>query len=110
MSDLTLWLTLAIVGALTLALRASFILLLGERPLPLWLARALRFVPAAVLSALVVPSLLLVGEQLAIADNPRFWAGLLAGAIAWRTSSILATIGTGMAALWLLEWLLAAGR
>jgi len=38
-------------------------------------------------------------------DNLRLLAGLLAAAVAWYSRSVLATLATGMGALWLLEWL-----
>ena len=55
MSTLTLWLTIAGAAAVTFALRLSFIALLGRMEIPLFLGRALRFVPAAVLTAVVIP-------------------------------------------------------
>ena len=55
MSTPTLWLTILGVGVVTFALRLSFIALLGRVEVPPFLERALRFVPAAVLTAVVVP-------------------------------------------------------
>jgi len=101
------WLpALALAGFLTFATRLSFIALLGRVETPPLLARALRFVPPAVLSAIVFPELLLrEGKVDASLHNLRLLAGLLALLVAWRTRSVLLTIGVGMAALWLLQLL-----
>ena len=37
---------------------------------------------------------------------PKPWAALVAALVAWRTGSVLATIGVGMAALYCFKWLL----
>ncbi len=80
--------------------RASFILLFARWPVPALLRRALRYVPAAVFSAIPVPQLVLTAGAMHIGlDNPRLLAGILAGAIAWRTRNTLLTIVAGMLAL-----------
>jgi branched-subunit amino acid transport protein len=86
--------------------RASFILLFARWPAPAPLKRALRYVPAAVFSAILVPALALTDGSLHLAlDNPRLLAGVLAGAIAWRTRNTLLTIVIGMLALHLFTYL-----
>lgn len=95
--------TLAVIGLATFALRLALIGAPQWR-LPAALGRALRFVPVAVLTAIIVPEILRPGGQLNLAPaNPRLWAGLLAVIIAWRTRSVLLTIALGMATLWLLQ-------
>ena len=104
MSTQALWLTILGAGAVTFALRLSFIALLGRMPIPPPLGRALRFVPAAVLTAVVVPSLFYVDGALEVSPgNERLLAGLVAALIAWRTRSVLFTLGGGMATLWTLQ-------
>ncbi len=100
-----LWITLIAAGLITYAFRLSFILLLGRIQLSALVRRALRFVPPAALTAIIFPELLIRDGELAVGlDNPRLLAGLLAIVVAWRTKSILWTIGVGMVALWLLQW------
>jgi branched-subunit amino acid transport protein len=101
------WLpALALAGLLTFATRLSFIALLGRVETPPLLARALRFVPPAVLSAIALPELLVrEGRIDASPGNPRLLAGLAALLVAWRTRSVPLTIGAGMAALWALQLL-----
>jgi branched-subunit amino acid transport protein len=104
MSAPALWLTIVGAGAVTFALRLSFIALLGRVEMPLFLERALRFVPAAVLTAVVIPLLFYEDGSLDVSlGNERLLAGLLAALIAWRTRSVLFTLGGGMAALWALQ-------
>jgi len=90
---MNLWITILIIGLLTFAIRLSFILLFGVIEVPLLLRRALRFVPAAVLSAIILPDLLLrIGL-----DNDRLLAGLVAIGVAWLSKNVLLTIAVGMA-------------
>jgi len=87
--------------------RASFITLLARWPVPALLQRSLRYVPAAVFSAILVPELVLSAGSLHIGlDNPRLLAGVLAGVIAWRTHNTLLTIVAGMLALHFFGYLL----
>lgn len=92
-------------GVVTLATRASFIVLPPDMHVPPWLTRALKFVGAAVLPALILPDVLFrdlpPGE---VVNITRLLAATVAGVVAWRTRSIFATLGVGMATLWLLMW------
>jgi branched-subunit amino acid transport protein len=94
-------------GAVTFATRASFILLLERLQMPQWFRRALRFVPAAVLSAIIAPELVLRdGALVAPWTNTQLIAGIAAIAVAWKTKNVLLTIVAGMAALLLSQLLL----
>ena len=104
MSTSTLWLAIVGAGAGTFALRLSFIALLGQVEMPLFLRRVLRLVPAAVLTAFVIPLLFYENGALQVSlGNERLLAGLVAALIAWRTRSVLFTLGGGMAMLWALQ-------
>jgi branched-subunit amino acid transport protein len=109
-ATLKLWLVIVIVGALNYLSRLSFIAVFARRSMPPLLARALRYVPAAMLTALILPMILAApGDSAAAAlpFNPRGAAAFVAGVVAWHTHSTLKTLGTGMAALWLLQALAA---
>lgn len=108
MTPTALWVVFFAMAAATFALRASFLLLQERLRLPGAVARALRYVPAAVLAAISVPAL--VAAQGAPLPGPAWLdtslvAGVIAALVAWRTKNILATIGVGMACLWLFGWL-----
>jgi branched chain amino acid efflux pump len=96
------WLpALAVAGLVTFGIRLSFIALLGKVTLPPLLTRALRFVPPAVLSAIILPEVLVRGGAVDLHPaNPRLVAGVLAALVAWRTRNVVLTIAVGMAALW----------
>ena len=107
MSTSTVWLVILAMGLVTYALRLSFIALSGRLTMPPFIQRALRFVPAAVLSAIVVPALVFREGDLDLSfGNGKLLAGLLAGVVAWYTKSIIWTIIAGMVALWTLQALL----
>ena len=75
---MNLWVMFLLVGLLTYALRLSFVFLQGRVEMPSWFPRALRFVPIAVLSALIAPELFHPGGVLDVSlGNARLLAGLL---------------------------------
>ena len=95
---------MVVMGLITFALRVSFIALSGRLEMPPLVKRALRFVPAAVLSAIVVPALVFREDTLDLTlNNEKLLAGALAALVAWATRSIIWTIVAGMVALWTLQ-------
>ncbi|MGE8045925.1 AzlD domain-containing protein [Pseudomonas monteilii] len=107
MSEWSQWLVFTAIGLGTFALRLSFVELHGMLRLPAGLRRALVYVPASVLAALVLPAVVFQGKP-ALFDwaNPQLPAALVAGWVAWKTRSTLLTLTSGMAVLWILKhWL-----
>jgi branched-subunit amino acid transport protein len=104
---MNIWIIMIVLGMLTFATRLSFIALLERIHLPAIFQRALRFVPIAVLSAIIAPELGYYKDSLALsATNPRLLAGLVATLVALRTKNVLWTISVGMAVFWILKlWL-----
>lgn len=101
---MNLWPVLILGGLATYAIRASFILLIGRREIPPLLRRALHYIPPAVLTAIILPELLLPGGRLHLsAANPHLLAGAAAALVAWRTRSVLLTIVVGMIVLWIVR-------
>jgi branched-subunit amino acid transport protein len=104
---MTLWLSIAGMAVVTLLLRSSFLLLPPDVETPTFLRRALRYVPAAVLTAIWAPELAFENEVLFLSlQNERLLAGAVAIAVAWRLRQTFATIVAGMLALHLFGWLL----
>ena len=102
---MNIWLVFLLGGLLTFGMRFIFIYLLGRFEVPETMRRALRFVPPAVLSAIVVPELLIRSGRMDLSlMNFRLLAGLVAVLLAWRTKNTLLTIVGGMLALLLLEF------
>jgi branched-subunit amino acid transport protein len=103
---MNIWLVMLIGGLLTFAIRFSFIYLFGRLHVPETLRRALHYVPPAVLSAIIVPELLMPAGWLDLSlGNVRLLAGLAAILTAWLTRNILWTMLVGMAMLLLLQLL-----
>ena len=99
-----LTLTIIGMGAITFAIRASFFMLPEGLILPPWLLRALRYVPAAVLTAIIVPELVMPSGAFDLSlGNERLLAGIAAILVAWRTRNVVLTVAVGMVALWLLQ-------
>jgi len=104
MNGASIWLLFIAIGLGTFLLRFLFIYLFGKIAMPDWLRRALRFVPAAALAALVFPALTHPAGHLDLSlQNFRLLAGLGGAVVAWKTRNVLLTILVGMALLWILE-------
>ena len=103
---MTIWLTIAGMALVTYLMRASFLLLPPGVETPPLARRALRFVPAAVLTAIWAPELLLQDGVLSLAlQNEKLLAGIAAISVAWRWRLTSATIAAGLAALHFFDWL-----
>lgn len=100
-----IWSLIVVVGAINFLSRLSFIAFFARREMPPLLARALRHVPAAMLTAIVVPAIVFATPGVLRLDigNVKLVAALIAGIVAWRWRNTLLTIGVGMVALWLLQ-------
>lgn len=104
---MNLWLAMIGMAVVTYLLRASFLLLPPGVETPPLLKRALRYVPAAVLTAIWAPEILTAGGALALTlQNERLLAGAVAIAVAWRWRTTFATIVAGLLALHLFDWLI----
>ena len=102
------WIVIFVVGSLNYLSRLSFIALFAHVEMPPLVARALRFVPSTMLTAIVVPAIVFTAPAtLAFSyTNPKLVAASIAALIAWRTKSATATMAAGMLALWATQWLL----
>ena len=106
MSGAAIWLLFVGAAVGTFALRYSFIFLFGKVEVPVWLQKALRFVPASVLAALVFPALLYPNGSFDFSlNNIHLLAGIGGGLVAWKTKDVLWTIIVGMGLFWLLQLL-----
>jgi branched-subunit amino acid transport protein len=98
-----IWMMILGGMVVTYATRLSFILLVPPERMPPAMRRALRFIPPAVLAAMITPELVLrAGAWDLSLGNERLLAGALAALVAWRTRSAWFTIAAGMIALWIL--------
>lgn len=99
-----IWLVMIFGGLITFGMRFSFIYLLGRFTIPAIMRRALYYVPIAVLSAIIFPSLFIQSNTLDVSfGNTYLIAGIVAAAVAWITKNTLLTIITGMVLIILLQ-------
>jgi branched-subunit amino acid transport protein len=97
---MNIWGTMLAAGLITFTIRLSFIYLVDKFTMPDWFRRALRFVPAAVLSAIILPELVSPNGAVDFSlRNAQLLAGVVAILVAWRTKNMLMTIAVGMLAL-----------
>lgn len=89
----------------TFGARYPVMSLVGKLPLPEPVFRALRYVPAAVLAAIIVPALVLDSRgQIAFElGNEYLIAGIVTFLIAMRSRNVLLTIVAGMVTLVILK-------
>ena len=102
--DLRLLLVIVGCGLTTFALRLSFIVGGAQFKPGRRMQAVLGYVPPAVLSALIAPEILVRQGHIVFGlDNPRLLAGAVAVAVAFFTRSVLATIVSGLLALWAVQ-------
>lgn len=94
-----LWVAFVLLAITTLVTRGSFIIIGDRGRLPAVVQRALRYAPAAALSALIVPDLLLVQGSVEPL-NPKLIAGLVVIVVALKRRNPWLPFLFGMAVLW----------
>lgn len=100
-----IWFVIIATGLINFATRFSMFSGVSPKKLPNWFEDALGFVPIAVMSAIIAPAILFDDMgMIAIVGNTRFYAALIAIIFALITRSILATISSGLIALWTLTY------
>jgi branched-subunit amino acid transport protein len=92
----------------TFAIRYSMFLVAGRVEFPTRLVKALRYVPPAVLTAIIVPVVLITtGENINLSYTNAYLVGALAAlGVSWFSQNLLLTIVLGMVAFWGWQWLL----
>ncbi|MEM6282404.1 MAG: AzlD domain-containing protein [Chloroflexota bacterium] len=91
-----LWLILGMT-AVTFGVRYPSLALVGRMQLSDGVIRALRYVPVAVLTAIIVPYMLFRDEVFVISyTNSYLVAGIVAALVSWRSKNLLLTIGAGL--------------
>ncbi|XZG70056.1 AzlD domain-containing protein [Chitinibacteraceae bacterium HSL-7] len=106
MSHFEFWLGLVGMGALTYATRALFIVPGARVRFPLWAHRALRFVPVAVLTALITPMAVAPGGDIWLDWRNPSLAGLIAAmAYGYLRRNVLVALALGFAVFALWRWL-----
>lgn len=105
MSSFEIWMVLGMM-AVTFGVRYPVLALVSKLSLPQAVVDALKFIPPAVLTAIVVPAVLLPAGRVDFGlNNAYLIAGIAAAVISWRTKNLLLTIVLGMAIFLGWRWL-----
>ncbi len=102
-----IWTVIAGLAIGSFGLRFFFLGLVGDRPLPDWLMRHLRYTAVAIIPALIAPLVVWPTATDGNPDAPRLLAALATISVGLTTRNVLFAMLSGAASLWLFLYLLA---
>ncbi|WP_170469111.1 AzlD domain-containing protein [Ruegeria profundi] len=103
----TMWTVIIGLAIGSFALRFVFIGFVGDRPMPPWLLRHLRYTAVAILPALIAPLVVWPAATEGQPDAARMAAAAVTLSVGVFTKNVLAAIFSGAATLYGLLYLLA---
>lgn len=106
LSDTTIWLVIVVLGIGTFLIRWSFLGALGNRDMPPWVLRLLRYTPVAVLPALVAPLVVWPAATGGQMDPARMAAAAATVAVGLWTRNMILAILAGAVTLFGLLYML----
>jgi branched-subunit amino acid transport protein len=98
-SEAGIWAVIVLLGLGTFLIRFSFLGLIGDRNLPDWVLRHLRYTPVAVLPGLVAPLVIWPAATGGETDPARLSAALVTLAAGYLTKNFVAAACAGAATL-----------
>lgn len=101
-----LWITIIALGLGSFGLRFIFLGIIGDRALPEWVLRHLRYTAVAVLPALVAPLVVWPAASGGEADPVRMGAAAVALAVGLLSGRVLLAIVAGFVSLYGLMWMI----
>ena len=106
MDQKIIFLTILGMGVVTFLPRLLPVLLLSTKKLPPLVVAWLRFIPVAVLAAMLLPSLVVNDHQLDFSRNNLFlWAAIPTFLVAWKTRNLFGSVIVGMAVVAIARYL-----
>ncbi|WP_170772626.1 AzlD domain-containing protein [Ruegeria lacuscaerulensis] len=102
----TIWIIILGLAVGSFALRFTFIGIVGDRPMPAWLLRHLRYTAVAIVPALIAPLVVWPTATEGQPDVPRMTAAAVTLAVGIVTKNVIAAIFSGAATLYGLLYLL----
>lgn len=102
----TMWIVIVGMAVGSFVLRFVFIGFVGDRPMPAWLLRHLRYTAVAILPALIAPLVVWPAATGGQADLPRTAAAAAALVVGLFTKNVIAAIFSGAATLYGLLYLM----
>lgn len=109
MSDIQIWLIIVALGIGTFLIRFSFMGFIGDRELPEWVLRYLRYTPVAVLPALIAPLVMWPEATGGQPDPARLSAAAVTAGVGYFTKNVLLAICCGGATLYGMIYVLGLG-
>ncbi|SET45768.1 AzlD domain-containing protein [Paracoccus homiensis] len=105
-SELSIWIVIIALGIGTFLIRWSFLGALGNRDMPEWVLRMLRYTPVAVLPALVAPLVMWPAATDGQPDPARLSAAAATVAVGVLTKNVILSILAGAITLFGLLYVL----
>ncbi len=105
-SSTTIWTIIILLAIGTFLIRFSFLGLIGNRDLPGWFLRHLRYTPVAVMPGLIAPLVVWPAGTNGETDPARLIAAAVALAIGIITKNVVGAVIGGMAALYGAQFLI----
>lgn len=105
-APVTLWTVIIGLGLGSFGLRFVFTGIIGNRPMPEWLLRHLRYTAVAILPGLVAPAVMWPAATGGQPDPARLIASAVTIIVGYVWKNVLAAIFCGAASLYLSLWLL----
>lgn len=99
-STIELWLIIITLGVGSFAIRFTFLGVVGDKPLPPWLLRHLRYTAVAVLPALVAPLIVWPAATNGEPDMARIAAAAATFAVGYLSKNVVAAITAGAVTLY----------
>ena len=94
------------MAVVTYATRTGSLVILKQAGVPAWLERWLKYLPVAMLTALIVPGLLVPRGHLDLSfQNHHLIAGIVAIVVCLRGYGVMPTMGAGLGCMLLLKWI-----
>lgn len=101
-----IWTIIIAMGIGTFLIRFSFLGMIGNRKLPDWVLRHLRYTPVAIMPGLVAPLVLWPAATGGALDAPRLAAACMTLLVGMLTKNTLAAIFGGAVTLYSMMYLL----
>lgn len=92
---LQLWTVIIGLGVGSFTLRFVFLGVIGDKQLPAWVLRHLRYTAVSMLPALVAPLVVWPGATGGQTDPLRLAVAFVAGTVGYLTKSVFAAMGSG---------------
>ncbi|WP_378955352.1 AzlD domain-containing protein [Pelosinus sp. sgz500959] len=93
------------MAVVTFFTRFASAILFRQTGVPVWFERWMKHVPTGILTALIIPTLLLPKGYLDVStQNHYLLAGVVAILVAYRYRSVLVTMGVGLMVMLSMRW------